>query len=263
MHERRKLRTKMQYKEIMYQQLARDMRCTVAEIKNSQHLYLHVDISKEAVTRVWNNTRLCIICLSHKMIVRSDNKALLDEIASSFDAAEYMWFSEIDELLKLQKILMKYGITLTETSPYLIPAKDFLLTPVTIDYKTATLFGEELAVFRGNKQFSEALAFQEEHPDMVAVVVKDNDTVIGMAGASRDSLDMWQIGIDVLPAYRGKNLAAMLVHNLALTVIENYGKLPFYSTAFSHISSLNVAGKAGFEFGWYELNGEFMENDDE
>ena len=49
------------------------------------------------------------------------------------------------------------------------------------------------------------LVFDKNRPDMLAVAAIDGDKIMGMAGASADNKTMWQIGIDVLPKYRGQS----------------------------------------------------------
>lgn len=75
---------------------------------------------------------------------------------------------------------------------------------------------------------------------------------MGMAGASADSKTMWQIGINVLPEYRGRGIGTNLV-TLLKNEILNRGKIPFYGTVGSHFHSQNIAINAGFFPAWAEL----------
>ena len=76
-----------------------------------------------------------------------------------------------------------------------------------------------------------------------------------MAGASADSPQLWQLGVNVLPEMRGRGIGAALIARLKNAVIAR-GKLPYYGTAVSHIASQRVAVKAGFLPAWAELLGE-------
>ncbi len=72
-----------------------------------------------------------------------------------------------------------------------------------------------------------------------------------MVGLSDDSPIMRQIGIDVLPAWRGAGIASVLVRDAArLTLAEGY--LPFYGTSPSHMLSQRVAMNAGLVPTWWE-----------
>lgn len=86
-------------------------------------------------------------------------------------------------------------------------------------------------------------------PDALALVAKHGDEVAGIAGASDDCENMWQIGIDVLPAYRGHGLAVALTARLAAEILLR-GKVPYYGTATCNIASQRVAHHAGFLPAW-------------
>lgn len=87
---------------------------------------------------------------------------------------------------------------------------------------------------------------------MLAVAAFDGDKIMGMAGASADSKNMWQIGIDVLPEYRSKRIGRSLVALLKNEILRR-GKVPFYSTSGSHFHSQNIAINSGFFPIWAEL----------
>ena len=130
------------------------------------------------------------------------------------------------------------------------------------------LDAEQFERFRGDKRYSNALGFSERRPDVLvlaaypvdedapgAPVAGESTPVhadpIAMVGLSDDSPIMRQIGIDVLPAFRGAGIASALVRDAArLTLAEGY--LPFYGTSPSHILSQRVAMNAGLVPTWWE-----------
>ena len=101
-------------------------------------------------------------------------------------------------------------------------------------------------------QWSNALSDKRPHLDVLGVGAYDGDTLIGFAGCSADCDTMWQIGIDVLPAYRRQGVAAALTARLALECLTR-GKVPFYCAAWSNIPSVRNAIRAGFRPAWVEL----------
>ena len=133
------------------------------------------------------------------------------------------------------------------------------------------LDAEQFERFRGDKRYSNALGFSVTRPDVLVLAaypVEENAseasevTVAGesdpaltdpiaLAGVSDDSPIMRQIGIDVLPSWRGAGIASVLVRDAArLTLAEGY--LPFYGTSPSHILSQRVAMNAGLVPTWWE-----------
>ena len=130
------------------------------------------------------------------------------------------------------------------------------------------LDAEQIERFRGDKRYSNALGFSATRPDVLVLaaypVEEDAADVpaagesdpaladpIALVGVSDDSPVMRQIGIDVLPAWRGAGIASVLVRDAArLTLAEGY--LPFYGTSPSHILSQRVAMNAGLVPTWWE-----------
>ena len=133
------------------------------------------------------------------------------------------------------------------------------------------LDAEQFERFRGDKRYSNALGFSVTRPDVLVLAaypVEENASKasevaaagesdpaladpIAMVGMSDDSPIMRQIGIDVLPAWRGAGIASVLVRDAArLTLAEGY--LPFYGTSPSHILSQRVAMNAGLVPTWWE-----------
>ena len=118
------------------------------------------------------------------------------------------------------------------------------------------LDAEQFERFRGDKRYSNALGFSATRPDVLvlaayavdgagdteSVGISANADPVAMVGLSDDSPIMRQIGIDVLPAWRGAGIA--------ITLAEGY--IPFYGTSPSHILSQRVAMNAGLVPTWWE-----------
>ena len=124
---------------------------------------------------------------------------------------------------------------------------------------------EQIESFRGDKRYSNALGFSTTRPDVLVLAayavdgaddtegagIPANADPVAMVGLSDDSPIMRQIGIDVLPAFRGAGIASALVRDAArLTLAEGY--LPFYGTSPSHMLSQRVAMNAGLVPTWWE-----------
>ncbi|MBQ7379288.1 MAG: GNAT family N-acetyltransferase, partial [Clostridia bacterium] len=101
-------------------------------------------------------------------------------------------------------------------------------------------------------EWGNAILAERKHLDMLAIGAYDGDALVGMAGCSADCDTMWQIGIDVLPAYRKQGIASALTSRLAIEIL-NRGKVPFYCAAWSNIKSVRNAIKSGFRLAWVEV----------
>ena len=101
-----------------------------------------------------------------------------------------------------------------------------------------------------HKGFPYAIWYEPHiRPETLVTVAYVDGVVAGMAGAGDDCEMMWQIGINILPEYRGRGIAAALTNRLAIGILEQ-GKIPYYGAATSNIASLRVAQRAGFRPAW-------------
>ena len=101
-------------------------------------------------------------------------------------------------------------------------------------------------------EWSNALCEKRKHLDVLGIGAYDGDELIGLAGCSADCDTMWQIGIDVLPAYRRQGIASALTSRLAIEVLKR-SKVPFYCAAWSNVGSVRNAIKSGFRPAWVEM----------
>lgn len=89
-------------------------------------------------------------------------------------------------------------------------------------------------------------------PTVFAAVAEIQGEIVGVAGVSKDSNFMYQIGIDILPAHRGNGLAPAMTAAAARAVFE-VGGLPYYGTTSSNIASMRTALAAGLRPTWVEV----------
>ncbi len=98
--------------------------------------------------------------------------------------------------------------------------------------------------------FGNALNYKD---DVIALCAfaPGEDAPVAMTAADDRMGDLWQIGVDTLPAHRRRGLAAYLTAALA-DAIEARGKTPYYTTWMPNLASANVALRAGFLPVWVE-----------
>ena len=150
----------------------------------------------------------------------------------------------------LNDVLKQHGNELCFMAEYFLP--DVLaLKEVSCDYEMRILRPDAFRELY-QPQWSNALCEKRKHLDMLAVGAFDGETLVGLAGVSADCDTMYQIGIDVLPAYRKKGIAKALVSKIAVETLA-LGKVPFYCAAWSNLPSVRTALACGFRPGWVEL----------
>lgn len=109
----------------------------------------------------------------------------------------------------------------------------------------------ELYVYRG---FENALEYDHAspRPDLLAVAAWRGQHLVGIAGASADSDDLWQVGVDVVMAARGAGIGRALVGTLTEAILAA-GKVPYYSTAVANLRSAAIALGLGYWLAWSEV----------
>lgn len=157
---------------------------------------------------------------------------------------------ETPNMQVLNEELKPYGLAVCFMAEYFLPDIHFLQA-LECPCETRLLGPEDLASLY-LPQWQNALCEKRRHLDVLAVGAFDKGHLVGLAGCSADCDTMWQIGIDVLPAYRRQGIASALTSRLATETLAR-GIVPFYCCAWSNIRSARNAIKSGFRPAWVQL----------
>ena len=166
---------------------------------------------------------------------------------------------ETPNLHVLNEALMAKGQKICFMAEYFLPDVE-ALRPLDCPYEMRILTQEDFAPLY-LPEWSNALCEKRKHLDVLGVGAYDGDKLVGLAGCSADCEDMWQIGIDVLPAYRRQGIASALTSCLAIEILKR-GKVPFYCAAWCNIKSVRNAIKCGFRPAWVEMTAKSCETVD-
>ncbi len=153
----------------------------------------------------------------------------------------------------LEKELKKHGAVISEIEEfYLLDRRE--IQPVNPDFEFEILEGEAIKKLYGDHRFHMALGYSQEsaRKDMLAVVAYENGEILGVAAASNDTDDIWQIGVDVVPEKQRRHVATDIVRIISNEVLKR-NKIPYYGTAWSNIASKRVAMNAGYKPVWVEM----------
>lgn len=275
--------TKQQIEEIWYTQLAFDYSCSVEELKSSSLV-----LAKKAYhpkRRIFRGDDcFCkLLIVNGKLVVNAEDENFLEDNRAFFEQADAAWFFEPDSMRALEKRLRSVGHTIADRHHFYLPEVRRIEGDEPVAKMTCGMAAtptaemecgmavmpvaevirmsggalhwyeqEELERFRGDARFTSALSFIPQSPDMLAVTWEEDGEICGMAAASADCEEMWQIGINVLSSGAHRGLGTLLVTQLKEEILRR-GKVPFYGTAESHIRSQRVAFGSGFMPAWAEL----------
>ena len=158
---------------------------------------------------------------------------------------------ETPNLHVLNDAVQKLGARVCSMSEYFLPDLG-ALRPLDCPYPLKMLGSADFGpLYTGT--WSNALCKERRELDVLGIGAYDGGALVGFAACSADCEGMWQIGIDVLPAYRRKGIASALTSRLALAILER-DKVPFYCAAWSNLRSVRNALRCGFRPAWVELN---------
>ncbi len=192
-----------------------------------------------------------MVTLGSNAVISADEN-MHEWIEKWSNGKEGMWLFEHSHLMELETELQKYEKKLWKSHHMFLP-KPIFCNPV-IDFSIKWFEQEEIMNLYGREEFSNALCdkYILERPDVLAVGAMEGDRIIGLAGCSADTKLFWQLGIDVLPEYRGVGIGTKLIKLLKDEVFRR-GTIPFYGTSLSNLHSWNIAINSGFYPAWVEI----------
>lgn len=257
------------YRKRLEQQLAIDYCCTDEEMRTGRNQFrVYRPLEGRRRFRADDDCFLKVISYRNRLYF-AGHEEILGWCRERFAETEGAWFMDPETLRVLDQKLGEYGYEIGFQHPFYVSFEEMDFRDCDEQpalragfsgrnvmeaggYELRVWRGDEIEQFRGDERFSNAYSFCETAPDMIGVSAAVEGEIVAMAGASADSPELWQIGIDVLPEARGRGLGVLLVSLLKNEVLRA-GRIPFYGTAFSHMLSQDVAIRSGFRAGWAEL----------
>lgn len=240
---------------IALQQSAYDCNCKPEDFLSDQHV---LTISKaHPMARKYIPLPLKCDLVSYGSNIVAQTSAELRDVVSEYIhtyALEHCF--ETPNLHVLDEALRPYGLKICFMAEYFLPDVT-RLQPLECGYELKVLHQEDFQDLY-TPQWSNALCADRKELDVLGVGAYDDGKLIGLAGCSADCETMYQIGVDVLPAYRRKGIAAALTSRLALEILA-LGKVPFYCCAWSNLKSVRNALRSGFRPAWVEVTAREIE----
>ena len=238
--------------KIAMRQSAVDCSCGEEDFHRTENIVVESKPSKNG-SRYMTLPHICTLISYGSNIVASCRGDLVQEVESFVNRTPkiYRCF-EFPAIYDLNRILQKAGAEVGGFHSYYLPDPDDVFrTELTCPYETRELYPEDFTDLY-LPEWSNALCSDRKELDMLGVGAYDGGRLIGFAGCSADCLEMWQIGIDVLPEYRRKGVASALTNQLARAVFKRE-KVPFYAAAWSNVRSIRNGLRSGFRPAWVGL----------
>lgn len=147
------------------------------------------------------------------------------------------------------------GQCLYGPGPTLLCTRQSLRMPIVPDgIQIQHLEGPEITCLYEHDWLKMALSYYVEgdRPDVFAAAAYCDGALAGVAACSADCDEMYQVGIDVAAAHRGRGLGAALVATVTRWIL-NQNKIPYYGCGMHNIASLRLATSVGYTAAWTSL----------
>lgn len=232
-------------------QLAIDFNCVVEDFDKKENVITFPKDNPGRRIYTQQKEFLSMVTLGSNTVISADER-IHEWLKSWSEGKNGIWLFEHNHLMELEGELQKYGKKLWQSHHMFLP-KPEICEPV-LDFSVKWFEQEAIMELYGQKEFSNALCekYMPERPDILAIGAMQGNNIMALAGCSADTKLFWQIGIDVLPKYRGMGIGTKLVQ-LLKNEIWRREAIPFYGTSLSNIYSWNIAFHCGFYPAWVEI----------
>lgn len=230
--------TKNEMMQIVYQQLAVDYNCNPEDFLSDEIVFTVAKQNKGRRAVPFIEPRLEIVTFGRGLVVNCSSN-IMDYVKKQFQ--------------NKSKIQIINSSLIKSFNPYYLPDLDNFknLTNINDEYEYRIIEKNEIRDFYHIEGMHNALQYDSnsERPEILGITVYKDNILAGIACASKDCSTMWQIGVDVLPEYRGQGLAVHLVNVLSSECLKR-NIIPYYTTDIGNINSQKVAIKSGFYPAW-------------
>ncbi len=235
--------------QIAMEQSALDINCKASDFLCRSHVIVRSEVGTGA-RKYYKEPIACnLVSYGNNIVasVRDEYKEVVEEYIRKF---EFYHCFETPNMHWLDDRLAEKGQKICFMAEYYLPDME-KLHALPCDYELKILEQSDFDNLY-KPEWSNALCEDRKELDVLGVGAYEQGKLIGLAGCSADCATMWQIGVDVLPEYRRKGIAAALTSRLAVEILER-DKVPFYCSAWSNIRSVRNAIKSGFIPAWVEM----------
>ena len=184
---------KLNYQEEITKQLSVEYNCSPDDFLKSENIITQIAIKdgQRVYTKEQNFFKMATF--GSNAVISAD-KVLHPFLQSYTKDKTGHYLFEIPNLLPIEKELNKYGHTLTQTLHMFLPSSH---REPEKKYPVKWYFDEEIHTFYGDERFPNAICpkYDPLRPDRIVVCAYDGNKIMGMAGCSEDTPELFQIGM--------------------------------------------------------------------
>lgn len=234
---------------IALQQSAIDMNCSPEDFSRTEYVITESRASDKARKYLPLPFACDMVSYGSNVVatIHPQFRSIVDSFLTKYQVSNAF---ETPNVRVLDEAFEPYDMGVCFMAEYFLPDME-RIHPIACGYELKLLHPQDFQHLYTD-EWSNALCEKRKHLDVLAVGAYDGDRLIGLAGCSADCEDMWQIGVDVLPAYRRQGIAASLTSHLAMEILAR-NKVPYYCSAWCNMKSVRNAIRSGFVPAWVEI----------
>lgn len=190
----------------------------------------------------YNKSLLTIIIFDNRIFVRSNDDKLLGALKKEYMKYPGQWFTEFDNIKKLESILTNHKLKIDNFFPLMTFSERYVKAR---NFNFDRISKNDIIKYKGISN----MPFAFDDDDRIGISFYDGNKLIALCGASTIGEYLRSIGIEKFYFYKKyKGLSSSIVRSLALQIKAESSRVsPIYTTQFSHTASINTAIRAGFE----------------
>lgn len=236
-----------QHKRLVEEQFAIDYNCTPEDFMNKEILVTALKKQDKSRKFINEDSLLNILSYNGKLLITA-GEAIFPWCESTLKKQiSPEWCFEVGSLIHIDQKLREFGYRIDQVHLFFLPK----YSQPEPDCKFVVLSEEEIKKLEKDTRIDEAFLFDDHVRDVLGVaVVSDDEEMLAVSGATANSDLMWELGYNSFIEGKGYGKAAL---TKLVNEVVKLGKVPYCGTAISHLSSQNLALRAGLVPGFAEL----------
>lgn len=196
-----------------------------------------------------NKTSTSIITYENRLLVRSENENLLNNLKETYKDYPAQWFLEANNIYKLVNILDMYNLKINNVFPVYIPK---FIEKIEDGEHFFWLSKKDFKEYKQDDKYNFVLSYEDGE---LALAYKDNGKLIALASLSIEGRYFYDIGLEKYnfdEKYSG--VSSYLLKYLTYYILQEKNRIPICSTQFSHTKSLNLMVNAGYRLAFTNIS---------
>ena len=248
--------TQKEMLEIALQQSAVDLSCKAEDLTGSKNA-VFLSVPDPRARKYLTLPHICsIVSYGQNAVASVREESMIAPVREYLDTHKTGYLFSTPDIYDLNRILSDGNARVCFTAEYFL-SRGPVSEPASA-YAMKWFYPADFASLY-LPEWGNALCESRKELDVLGIGAFDGEKLIAFAACSADADIMRQIGVDVLPDYRGRGLSKALTARLSNRILEE-GTVPFYCAEWSNLRSVKNALACGYYPAWAQMDAGSCEN---